>query len=123
MTYALSRLMSTATASYGAYALADPAHLGRAMGVEGKDRAGYDLLSQTFGIRDLALSSVGIFGRSPGAVKAAMKVRIMLDVGDGLLLATKARDEQTRQKVLGVTMGWAALNLVALAIDSRRAKA
>lgn len=123
MSFPLSRLMSTATASYGAYALADPRHLGRALTSDPKAQASYDLVAQTYGLRDLAISSVGIFGRRPGSVRTAMKIRILMDVADGALLALKADDDQTRQKVLGVTFGWAALNALALAVDSRRARA
>ncbi len=120
MTYRLSRLMSTATASYGAFALAQPRHLGNA--VDPKHAADYDLLATTYGARDLAVSAVGIFGRSERAVSTAMVIRILLDVSDGLILAAKAPDDQTRQKVLGVTLGWATLNGLALSIDRKRAE-
>ena len=88
MTFALSRLMSTATASYGVYALVDPRHLGNA--VDPKNAADYDLLAEAYGVRD------------------------------GVLLSMKAKDDQTRAKVLGVTLGWAALNYLALRADRRR---
>jgi hypothetical protein len=120
MTFPLSRLMSTATASYGVYALAEPRHLGNA--VDPKNAADYDLLARTYGARDLAVSSVGLLGRSPKAVTAAMLIRITCDVSDGLLLSAKAKDAATRQKILGVTLGWAALNALALAADRRRAR-
>jgi hypothetical protein len=122
MSFALSRLMSAATASYAVYALAEPRHLGRALFDDEKQQAAYDDVAQTYGVRDLAVSSVALLSKRPGAVRAAMATRILLDVGDGLLLATKAPDHETRQKVLGVTFGWAALNLLAVRIDSRRAK-
>jgi hypothetical protein len=112
--------MSTATASYGVYALADPRHLGRA--VDPKHAADYDLLAQTYGARDLVISSVGIFGRGRKTVTTAMVIRIACDVSDGLILANRTNDQETRQKVLGVTLGWAALNTLALLSDRRRAK-
>ena len=120
MTFRLSRLMSTATASYGVYALAQPRHLGNA--VDPKNAADYDLLAQTYGARDLAISSVGLLSKTPKAITAAMVIRIGCDLSDGLLLAGKAHDQQTRQKVLGVTFGWAALNTLALLSDRRRAR-
>jgi hypothetical protein len=120
MTFPLSRLMSTASASYGVYALADPRHLGRVL--DPKHAADYDLLAQTYGARDLAISSVGVFGKGRKTVTAAMVIRIACDVSDGLILATRAPDQQTRQKVLGVTLGWAALNALALVTDRRRAR-
>lgn len=120
MTFPLSRLMSTATASYGVYALTDPRHLGRA--VDPKNAADYDLLAQTYGARDLAISSVGMFGKGRKTVTTAMVIRIACDISDGLILAGRTKDEQTRQKVLGVTMGWAALNTLAILTDRRRAR-
>ncbi len=120
MTFPLSRLMSTATASYGVFALAQPRHLGNAL--DPKHAAHYDLLAQTYGARDLAISSVGLFGKGRKMVTAAMLIRIACDVSDGLILSTRAADQQTRQKVLGVTMGWATLNALALVVDRSRAK-
>ena len=70
MTYPLSRFMSAATATYGVYALAQPRHLGDA--VDPKHAADYDLLAQTYGARDLAISSVGVLAKSERAVGAAM---------------------------------------------------
>ena len=120
MDHKLSRLMSTATAGYGAYALVNPSHLPDALDVSGKERAGYGLLAQVFGVRDVAVGALGMFGRSPRTVRAAMKLRIAFDLGDGALLALRAEDDDIRTKVLAVTFGWAALNALALTIDSRR---
>jgi hypothetical protein len=122
MSYALSRLMSAATASYAVYALTEPRHLGRALTGNTADQATYDVVAQTYGARDLAISSVGMFAKSEKAVAAAMVIRVACDVADGLLLAGRTDDEQTRQKVLGVTMGWAALNTLALLRDRRKAR-
>ncbi|MDQ1677993.1 MAG: hypothetical protein QOC93_3137 [Actinomycetota bacterium] len=118
MTFPLSRFMSTATATYGVYALARPRHLGDA--VDPRNAADYDLLARTYGARDTVVSLVGLLGRSERAVSAAMLIRVACDVSDGLLLSAKAPDQQTRQKVLGVTLGWAALNTLALVVDRRR---
>src|SRR3954447_20135653 len=118
MTFPLSRLMSTASASYGAYALAEPRHLGNAL--DPKHAADYDLLAQTYGVRDLAISAFGMLGRSEKTVTTAMRIRILCDIGDGVLLSMRAKDNDTRAKVLGITLGWAALNFVALRADRRR---
>ena len=120
MSYRLSRLLSTATASYGVYALVQPDHLGKALGADSKEMDGFRALAQTYGVRDLAISAFGIFGRSPKTVKTAMKIRILNDLGDGALLALRTDDADVRKKVLSVTMGWAALNSVALLVDSKR---
>ena len=121
MTYPLSRLMSAATATYGGYALYQPRHLGRALTSNPVEQPGFDTLALTYGVRDLTVSSLGMFG-SESTVRAAMTIRIVLDLADGLVLSAKSGDDDTRAKVLGITFGWAALNALALAVDKRRAK-
>lgn len=114
--------MSTLSASYGAYALYEPRHLGRQMTDDEPRQAEYDVLAQTYAGRDLPLSALGMFGRSPATVTAAMLARIAYDVSDGLILSARAQDEETRKRVLGVTFGWAALNTLALLRDRRVAR-
>ena len=120
MSYPLSRLLSAATATYGGYALAQPAHLWQALQADRKDREGLELLARTYGVRDLAISSLAVFGRRPGTVRAAMLLRIAMDLGDCALLTAKAEDDDVRAKVAAITLGWAGLNALALAVDSRR---
>jgi len=122
MSYAWSRIMSTATASYGVYALVDPRHLGRALTDDEPRQADYDVLAQSYGARDLAISALGVFGRSPRTVTAAMLLRIACDVSDGVILSARLEDDKTRQKVLGATFGWATLNTLALLRDRRTAR-
>ena len=122
MSYRLSRLLSTATAGYGVYALVEPDHLGKALEADRDQLPGFRVLAQTYGVRDLAISAFGVFGRTPKTVKTAMKIRILNDLGDGTLLALRTQDPDIRKKVLSVTFGWAALNAIALAVDSARAK-
>lgn len=114
--------MSTATASYAGYCFARPEHLGQALGADGHEQEGYDRLAHVFGVRDLAISTFGVLGRSDRTVRTAMWVRILCDVGDGVVLAVHADDDQTRAKVLGATLGWGTLNLLALQADKRRAR-
>jgi hypothetical protein len=121
MSYRLSRLLSTATAAYGGYALAQPDHLWQALGADRKNREGLELLARTYGVRDLAIGSLGVFGRSERTVRAAMLLRIAMDLGDAVLLSTQTDDEDVRRKVLAVTLGWAGLNTLALVVDSARA--
>jgi hypothetical protein len=122
MTFTLSRIMSTATATYGGYALAQPRHLGRAVTSDPVKQADLDVLAQTFAARDLAISSLGVFGRSEATVTAAMLLRIVLDVSDGLILSARADSDDARNRILGVTLGWAGLNTLALVVDRRRAR-
>ncbi len=121
MSYPLSRFMSAATATYGGYAIAQPAHLWQALQADRKDREGLELLARTYGIRDLAISALGVLGRRPGTVRAAMIMRIAMDLGDAALLSSRSDDQDVRKKVLEVTIGWAGLNTLALVVDSRRA--
>jgi hypothetical protein len=120
MSYKLSRLMSTATAGYGAYALARPDHLGNALQADKEDRPGLDLLARTYGVRDLAIGSLGLLGRSGTTVKAAMILRIAMDLGDAAVLSARTQDDAVRQKVLAITLGWAGINTLALVVDSLR---
>jgi hypothetical protein len=120
MTFALSRLMSTATASYGAYALVNPRHLGDF--VDPAHARSYDTLAYTYGARDLITSAVALKGKSEKTVTAAMVIRILCDLSDSAILSHKASDEETKQKLLGITIGWAGLNALALVIDRRRAR-
>ena len=87
MTFPLSRLMSTATASYGVYALVDPSHLGKFL--DPKNAASYDTLAQTYGARDLILSAVALKGRSEKTVTAAMVMRILSDLSDAAILSAQ----------------------------------
>jgi hypothetical protein len=121
MSYPLSRLMSTATAAYGGYCLAQPAHLWQALQADRKDREGLELLARTYGVRDVAIGGLGLLGRRPGTVRTAMLLRIAMDLGDAAVLSARTQDEDVRKKVLAITLGYAGLNALALAIDSRRA--
>ena len=122
MSYPLSRLMSAATASYAGYCFARPEHLGQALDADKSQQPGFEQLALVFGVRDAAISTFGILGRSERTVRTAMWIRIMCDVGDGIVLAAKSDDEQVRAKVLGATLGWGTLNFLALTADKRRAR-
>ena len=111
--------MSTATAAYGVFALQKPEHLGRALGATPAQMAGYDLLARTYGVRDLAISALGVLGRSDRTVRTGMALRIAMDLGDSAVLALTTEDPKVRRKVLAVTLGWAALNVAAVVADAR----
>lgn len=119
MSHRLSRTMSAATAAYGIYALARPAHIGRAMEADAAEQAHYDTLARVYGVRDVAISLLGVLG-TPGAVRAAMRLRVASDLVDAAYLSARTDDAKVRAKVLGVTLGWATLNSLALARDRRR---
>ena len=117
-----SRLMSAATLGYGGYALAEPRHLGRYLTSNEPEQATFDVLATTYGARDTAIGALGLFGRSEGVVTGAMLARIAFDVADGLILSQHAEDDETRQRVLAITFGWATLNTLALLRDRRVVK-
>jgi hypothetical protein len=105
------------------FALLRPRHLGRLVTADPAQQAAYDALAQTYGARDLAVSALALVGRSDRRITTAVLLRIVFDVTDGLVLAPKAgrqSDSTARDKVLGVTFGWATLNAVALMVDRRR---
>lgn len=118
MDHPASRAMSAASAAYGVFASLKPRHLADNMGARGREVAKYDKLARAYGARDLSISAVGLLGPSR-AVPVAMGLRIASDLTDALVLGSAAPDSRVRRKILGVTLGWAALNAVALAFDRR----
>ncbi len=116
MNYTASRVMHALTASYGVFALVKPEHLGNAMNADADERGGYDTLARAYGIRDLPISALGIFGPDRG-VQWATRARLAGDFADCLTLAVRAPSGQVRAKVMGVTLGWAALNYAAYRWD------
>jgi hypothetical protein len=52
-----------------------------------------------------------------------MTLRILGDLSDALILSTGTSKPAVQKKVLAVTLGWAALNGLALAADRRALKA
>ncbi len=121
MTFLLSRLMSAATASYGVFCLVKPRHLADGVKAGPLEKSAYDVLAYTYGARDIPISALALLAWSERTVTAAMILRIVIDVSDGVILSVTAKDSQVRAKVLGVTLGWATLNAAALLVDRRRA--
>lgn len=119
MDYPASRLLSAATMAYGVYAAVKPRHLAESMHADPGRARTWDKVAYGYALRDIPVSLAGILGPA-NAVQAAMKARIASDITDAVALGTAARDGATRAKVMGVTLGWAALNVAALAWDRRR---
>lgn len=111
--------MAVATAAYGGYALARPGHLTQALGEPESTRPAYDRLARIFGVRDLASSALVLTG-DDALVRAGMGLRVISDLGDGLVLGTSTADAGVRRKIVAVTVGWAALNAAAWLVDHRR---
>ena len=111
--------MGAATSAYGVYALARPGHLARALDAPDVERRSLDRLARTYGLRDLATSSL-LLSSDAALARAAMALRIAGDLGDCAVLATTTSDRHVRRKVAAVTLGWAALNAAAWWADERR---
>lgn len=118
-TYLASRLTAAATAAYGAYALAKPQHLGRALKADLAEMPAYRDLAYTYGGRDLAISLAAITGRSPAVLRTAVALRVAMDLTDCATLSSTNGDRALRTKVMAVTLGWAAVNAAALLWDER----
>ena len=119
MDYPASRLMSAATMAYGVFAAVKPRHLADNMKASPAREQTWDKVAYGYALRDIPVSLAGVLG--PGrAVEAAMKARIVSDLTDCLALGVAANDGRTRGKMMGLTLGWAALNAAALTYDRRR---
>jgi len=114
-----SRLLSIATAAYGAFALAKPRHLADAIEAPADQAPAFDRMAYTYAGRDLSISGLAIASRNPSVVTAAMALRILTDLSDAAVLSTGTSKPAVRKKVLAVTLGWAVLNTVALVADRR----
>lgn len=119
MSFPLSRALSAATGAYCVFSLAKPRHLGNALSKDPAVQAQYDPVAYTYALRDLAVSTVGTFGRTPTAVRTAMVLRVAADAADAMVLSREAKTTDARNKILGVTLGWGAINLLALLIEHR----
>ncbi len=109
-----SRLVAAASAGYGVFALAKPDHL--ASGLEAEDTSALRTLAMVFGAREIAVGTLALLGERR-VVSACMTARLSFDLSDCAILLTQVEDEGVRRKVLGVTLGWAAVNALAVAVD------
>ena len=69
-------------------------------------------------VRDIPIAALALAG-PPAALPWAVGGRVASDVGDALVLGASTKGS-IRTKVLAVTLGWAALNALAYAADTRR---
>ena len=114
-----SKLLSLATAAYGAFALARPRHLADGIEAPPAQAPAFDRMAYTYAGRDLSISGLAIASGNPAVVTAAMALRILGDLSDAAVLGTGTSKPAVQKKVLAVTLGWAALNTVALVADRR----
>lgn len=116
----LSRSLSIATAGYAIYALVYPRHLGKVLTNDPLKQPDYDLVATTFGVRDLVVSALALAAPTPTAREHAMCARVLLDLCDAASFSPEAHTAAARNKVLGATLTWAAINAAAVVVDRRR---
>ena len=116
-----SKLISLFSAGYGAFALVKPRHLADNLEAPAGQAPAYDRMAYTYAGRDLAISGLALVSRNPSVITAAMTLRIASDLADASILGsgTSSRPD-VQKKVLGITLGWAALNAAALLADRRQ---
>lgn len=117
-----SKLITLATAGYGAFAAAKPRHLANALDAPALQAPALDRMAYTYAGRDLAISGVALASKNPSVITAMMTLRILGDLSDALILSTGTSKPSVQKKVLAVTLGWAALNAAALVADRRALK-
>ncbi len=114
-----SKLISLATAGYGAFAAVKPRHLANGVEAPAAQAPAFDRMAYTYAGRDLAISGVALASNNRSVVTAMMALRIVGDLSDALILSTGTSKPNVQKKVLAVTLGWAALNTAALVADRR----
>lgn len=118
VSYPVSRTVSVATGGYAVYCAVRPRHVANAVGAEGAVAETYDRLARTYFARDIGIGALGAFGPA-ATVPLSIGLRLLGDVGDSWALSID-QEPKVRQKVLKITLGWAALNAAALLIDRKR---
>ncbi len=105
------RVLGAATAAYSAAVIVKPEVLTRPTGLG--DSAATRILSTAVGARDLVSGLAVALAPAGAPMRLALMVRVAMDVGDAVLGAASP-DKATRNKVIGIALGWAALNALAL---------
>ena len=121
MSMTFSRVVSTATAAYAGYCFVEPSHLPKGLGWGPDHTQTGERIAYVLGVRDAAISAVGIFG-DEHQVRRAMQTRMFFDVFDASVLAPQAASGKDKAKVAAVALTWGAVNLAALTADSRRVR-
>lgn len=118
MDYPYSRAVLAASAAYGVFAAVKPRHLADNVDSSPLEAPVWDRLAYTYAGRELMVCGLGLLGGAR-AVPVAMGLRIASDLTDATVLGSTAPNNRVRAKMLGITVGWASLNVLALAADRR----
>lgn len=113
------RVLGAATAVYSAAVIAKPEVLTTPTGLG--DSPASRTLGTAVGVRDLVSGLAVALAPSGIPLRLALLVRVAMDIGDTVVLGAAAPDKATRNKIIGITLGWAALNAVALLATREKA--
>ena len=116
--YPLTRATHVLTAGYGLFALVKPGHLQNGLEDQAGDKLGTDRLARTYTGRELPVTLLGILGPA-SLVPTTVALRVANDLTDAAVLGSTTTGK-VRTRILGITLGWAALNAAAFALDTRR---
>ncbi|HEX6346032.1 hypothetical protein [Umezawaea sp.] len=105
------RVLGAATAAYSAAVIARPEVLTTPTGLG--DTPATHALTAAVGARDLVSGLAVALAPAGAPLRLALLARVAMDVGDAVL-ALSAPDRATRNKVVAVALGWAAVNALAL---------
>ncbi|PRY40740.1 hypothetical protein [Umezawaea tangerina] len=106
------RALGAATAVYSAAVIAKPEVLTGPTGLG--DSPSSRTLGTAVGVRDLVSGLAVALAPSSVPLRLALLARVAMDIGDSVVLGLAAPDKATRTKVVGVALGWAAVNALAL---------
>jgi hypothetical protein len=117
------RVLGVATAAYGAAITARPALLLGPSGMLRGDRPEpeQETFVRTLGVRDLASGLAMAFAPGRSAMRTAIAVRVVSDLGDLVVLGRALRGKPERTKVMAVAGGWAAVCALSALTTNHRA--
>jgi hypothetical protein len=105
------RTLGVATAAYGAAITAKPVLLLKPSGMLRGDKpeAEQETFVRTLGVRDLASGIAMAVAPGRKAMRTAIAVRVLSDLGDLVILGRALRGKPEQAKVMAAAGGWAAL--------------
>lgn len=117
----IPRTLGVLTALYGLATIVRPAVLAKPAGLSGDEPStGVSVLTRAVGARDVANGVAVALAPSGPALQLAVAARIAGDLGDAATFALAGElDGSARRKAVGVSVGWAALNVLALVVTRR----
>lgn len=118
----LPRALGVATAVYGAAITAKPELLLGPSGMlrDGEPEPEQEMFVRTLGVRDLACGVAMAAAPTRAALRTAIAVRVVSDVGDVLVLGRALRGRPERTKVVAVAGCWATLCALSTVATRRR---